>query len=123
MGFAKPLTIILLFTFLGSFVAFAINKGTHGESSYIDELNKRRVEVVENWVEDQRKGRDGGQYWSRDTFVTPKTLFAVRSWEVLDVQDSLADDLVGEIADRFALGRVHDDLVLDLGGLPEAAGK
>ena len=41
----------------------------------------------------------------------------------IDLQGSFADDFIGVITDGLPLGGMHDDLVLDLRGLTEAAGE
>lgn len=41
-------------------------------------------ETVNKWLEEQSKGNSGGWLWTEDT-VEPAKLFAVRSWEIVDV--------------------------------------
>jgi hypothetical protein len=41
-------------------------------------------ETVNKWLEEQRKGSSGAWLWTEDT-VEPAMLFAVRTWEIVDV--------------------------------------
>ena len=40
--------------------------------------------AVNNWLDAQREGRDGLEYWSTKEYVRPSNLYAVRSWEIVD---------------------------------------
>lgn len=42
-------------------------------------------DVVNAWLEEQRKGSSGAQFWEIDKTDHVQTLFAVRSWAIVDV--------------------------------------
>ena len=56
-------------------------------SSY--ELEKlAKVKLVNNWLEDQRKGNDGYRFWSNEPFGSKQRLYSVATWEVVDSSSS-----------------------------------
>lgn len=61
---------------------------THGALSTFERTRaadqKRSVAVVSAWLEEQRKGREGKEFWLAKPWVQPMTFFAVRAWEFVD---------------------------------------
>ena len=56
------------------------------ESDLSRELRQQkqaRVDLVNNWLETQREGRDGGYYWSKEWYVRQKAFYSLASWEVV----------------------------------------
>jgi hypothetical protein len=55
-------------------------------SSYASALKDRKskdAQLVSNWLDAQRRGRPGAEYWLSETWVKPVRLYAVSSWEIV----------------------------------------
>lgn len=51
------------------------------------ERNKRlEKKFLLDWLETQRKGYEGSEFWSKEWWVKPVHLFNVKSWEIVDSQ-------------------------------------
>lgn len=44
----------------------------------------REKVLLESWLDSQRKGRKGEEFWLSKSFVRPIQLYAVRSWKIVD---------------------------------------
>ncbi len=76
-----PLAVILGLVAAGLFVNMSV--GDNSFQPFHDREFKAK-QLVNDWLEAQRMGRDGNEFWSRESWVTPTKLFAVRDWEIVD---------------------------------------
>src|SRR4051812_46289415 len=88
----KPTAVALLCALLGSFGAWGYHtiswRNRHYYDILVQEGRERNARFVREWLEELRKGRDGDQFWAEHRVGEPITLFAVRSWEVVDTDDA-----------------------------------
>lgn len=74
LAIAIPVAIVLLSIVVGGLTWLNSNAWKHAAGRH----------VVNNWLEEQRKGHEGRLYWSSEDWVQPAKLYAVRSWEIVD---------------------------------------
>ncbi len=51
-----------------------------------DAWTTETVEVVNQWLESQRRGESGTEFWLDDAWVSPTRLYSVSDWKVVDAE-------------------------------------
>ena len=61
-----------------------VESGRRHVDQATQQLTHKRDETLKAWLDSQRKGKDGREYWSNDPWGEKVRLFAVQSYEIVD---------------------------------------
>ncbi len=45
-------------------------------------------EVINGWLQEQRKGHAGSEFWLKEWWVSPVQLYAVRTWDIVEISNN-----------------------------------